>query len=535
MSVRRLLAGVAATSLAATALAMAAPAQADPSFVPDADDIVGVGSDTSMFALSYLADGHSGVAGYNAAGSARRLVSVDAKAFAADGVTQTNSATVVLRSGAAAINRPNGSTEGKNLLRPATNNADVSFARSSSAISSAEASDGLVGFPFAKDTLAMATSTTSNAPAALTEAQIVDIYEGDLTNWASVGGASGVIKPLIPQSGSGTRSFFVSELKRMNGGVDVAINNSVVVPVQEHSDALIKDDPNAVAPFSVGRAGLLGTLRIETGFSAGRALYNIVRQPDVGSDWAQGMFGPNGFVCSPAATSLILDAGFEQLLSASQGGKCGVTTTSSTAVSDLLTAKVTTTTTVAGTSATVGALSLTATVGGGGQLKPQGVVAFAIDGVVKGQGVVTGGKATLNATGLSAGLHKVRATFTPTGAAFNGSSSADVDVTVLAATPAPAPVAKATTKLVETYKSAYAKGAVVKGKVKVKESAAGAATGKVVIKRGTKVVGKGKVKNGVAVITLTKPLKKGKNKLVATYAGSSAFAASKLKFAIKIR
>ena len=532
MSVRRLLAGVATTSIMATALAVAAPAQADPPFVPDADDIVGVDSDTSMGALSYLAEGNAGVAGYNASAPARRLVSFDAKTFAADGVTQTNSTTVVLRDGSAAITRPNGSTEGKNLLRTG-GNPDVNFARSSSSISSAEASDGLVGFPFAKDTLAMATATTSNAPAALTEAQIVDIYEGELTNWATIGGANGVIKPYIPQSGSGTRAFFVAELKRMNGGVDVVINNSVVVPAQEHSDAPIKDDANAVAPFSVGRAGLLGTLRIESGFTAARALYNIVRQPDVSSEWAQGLFGPNGFVCSPAATSLILDAGFEQLLSASQGGKCGVTTTSSTAVSDLLTAKVNTTTTVAGTSASAGALTLTATVAGGGQLKPQGVVAFAVDGVTKGQAVVTGGKATFNTAGLSAGVHKVKATFTPTGAAFNGSSSADVDVTVQAAPPAP--VVKAATKLAETYKATYAKGAVIKGKVKVKESATGAAAGKVVIKLGTKTVGKGTVKNGVALIKLTKPLKKGKNKLVAKYAGNSAFAASKLKFVITIK
>ncbi|RYC05707.1 Ig-like domain repeat protein [Nocardioides zhouii] len=532
MSVRRLLAGVAAASLATTALAMAAPAQADPSFVPDADDIVGVGSDTSMFALTYLADGNAGVAGFNASNPARRLVSFDAKTFAPDGITQTNSTTVTLRAGSAAITRPNGSTEGKNLLRTG-GNLDVNYARSSSSISTAEASDGLVGFPFAKDTLAMATSKTSNAPAALTEAQIVDIYEGDLTDWATIGGASGQIKPYIPQPGSGTRNFFVAELKRMNGGVDVVINTSKVAPVQEHSDAPIKDDPNAVAPFSVGRAGLLGTLRIETGFSAARALYNIVRQPDVSSEWAQAMFGTNGFACSPAATSLILDAGFEQLLSSSQGGKCGVTTTSSTAVSDLLTAKVNTTTTVAGASATAGALTLTATVGGGGALKPQGVVAFSVDGATRGQGVVTGGKATVNLTGLTAGAHKVKAVFTPTGAAFNGSSSADTDVTVAAA--APAPAAKAKTTLKETYKASYAKGAVVKGKVKVKESATGAATGKVVIKRGTKTVGKGTVKNGVVVIKLTKTLKTGKNKLVATYAGNSAFVASKLKFTITIK
>ncbi len=166
-----------------------------------------------------------------------------------------------------------------------------------------------------------------------------------------------------------------------------------------------------------------------------------------------------------------------------------------------------------------------------------GLVTFFLDGAGTATGTpvpLTGGKATKALTGLSAGAHTVIAKFTPgRSSVFLGSQSAATSVSVLASTPAP--VAKAKTTLKETYKASYAKGAVIKGKVKVKESVTGAATGKVVIKRGTKTVGKGTVKNGVAVITLTKPLKKGKNKLVATYAGSSAFAASKLKFVITLK
>ena len=531
MSVRRLLAGVATTSVVAAALAVTAPAQADPSFAPDADDIVGVGSDTSMFALTHLADGHAGVAGYNAGGAAQRLVSFDAKTFDAAG-TQTNSAQVTLRAGTAPVNRPNGSTEGKNLLSPATNNANVNYARSSSGLSAAEAADGLVAFPFAKDTLAMATAATSNAPASLTEAQILGIYKGEITNWSQVGGASGTIAPMIPQDGSGTRSFFESELKRMNGGAAVAVDYTKVTKVQEHSDAPIKDNPNAVAPFSVGRAGLLGTLRVEQGFTAARALYNVVRQADVSSPWAQSLFGASGFLCSPGATSLILDAGFEQLLSQSQGGKCGVTTTTATATSDLLTAKVSTTTTVSGASASAGALSLAATVAGGGQLKPQGLVTFLVDGVAKANAVLTGGKATANLAGIAPGAHTVRAVFAPTGAAFNGSQSADVAVTVAAPAP-PVVVVKAATTLAEKFKKSYAAGKAVKGKLVVKEAAAAAATGKVVVKRGSKVVGTGTVRNGAVVLKL-KGLKKGRNKLKAVYTGDASFVGSKLAFVVTL-
>ena len=165
-------------------------------------------------------------------------------------------------------------------------------------------------------------------------------------------------------------------------------------------------------------------------------------------------------------------------------------------------------------------------------------MSFFLDGAASPTGTpvpLTGGKATKALTGIAAGAHTVVARFTPgSNSVFLGSQSAATPVSVLAATP-PAPIVKASTKLVETFKSSYAKGAVIKGKVKVKESATGAATGKVVIKRGTKTVGKGTVKNGVAVIKLTKPLAKGKNKLVAKYAGNSAFAASKLKFFITIK
>jgi hypothetical protein len=48
------------------------------------------------------------------------------------------------------------------------------------------------------------------------------------------------------------------------------------------------------------------------------------------------------------------------------------------------------------------------------------------------------------------------------------------------------------------------------------------------------IVGKGAIKSGKVTLTLKK-LKKGKNKLTATYAGDSKFAASKLKFKITVK
>ena len=527
MSVRRLFTGATAVSIVAASLALAAPAQAEPSpsFVPLATDVVGVGSDTSMNALNYLGNGNGGVAGYNATRTTGRLASFDA------GPTGT----IVLREGSAPVNRVtyNGSGNGKKALYGASENLDVDFARSSSKLNATEVSEGLQAFPFAKDTLAMATATTSNAPASLSKAQVVGIYKGELTNWSQVGGAAGPIAAKIPQSGSGTRDFFIAQLIAANSGVAFT---PVGAEVQEHDDTLIKADPNAIAPFSVGRAALLGTLRIEAGdFVAARALYNVVRIEDVANVDILSLFGPTGFACSPGAASLILDAGFEQLLPVAQGGECGRVTQAATA--NLATAKVTTTTGVAGTSAVAGAASLTATIAGGGASKPQGTVDFYLDGSATkvATAIVTGGKATKDLTGLAAGNHSVVAKFVPaSSSAFNASESASTVFSVVAATPVPVPVPKAATRLVEKFKASYPKALVYKAKVLVKETAVGAPTGKIIVKRGKKVVGKATIKAGKAVLKL-KGLKKGTNKLIAIYKGDSKFVGSKKKFKIIVK
>ncbi|GGD07757.1 Ig-like domain repeat protein [Nocardioides daphniae] len=526
MSVRRLFAGVAATSVLVSTAALVAPAQADPAFTPVASDVVGAGSDTSMYALSYLAEGHGGLTGYNAGRTTGRLVSFDAKTVDATG-TQTNSATVTLVQGASPITRPNGSGAGKSLLHGAGNNPDVDYARSSSGLNAAEKSANLQAFPFAKDTLGMAVAATSNAPVTLTPAQIVGIYAGDITDWSAVGGKAGTIVPLIPQAGSGTRSFFEGELTTMNSGVKVTLSKAVK-EVQEHDDSPVKDDPNAVAPFSVGRAGLLGTLRVTKGFEAARALYNVVRQADVAKPEITSIFGPTGFVCSPAAAPLIADAGFEQLLSQAEGGACGVATQDAPS---LATALVETSTTVAAVSKVAGALEITATVGGGGALKPQGLVEFTVDGRDAGTALLSGGRATRTVTGLSAGTHTVKATFVADeGTVFSGSVSSEGTFTV--AGPKAPVLVKSSLK--ETFKATNAKGKRAKGAVVVTLANKKKATGTVVIRDGKKVVAKGKVKNGRVTLTLKK-LAKGKRTLVATYTGPTSVKGSTLRFVIRQR
>ena len=520
MSVRRLITGATTASIVAASVALMAPAHADPTFVPVDSDLVGVGSDTSQFALAYLADGKDAVAGYNAGKAAARLVSFDA----------TGGGTVTLKAGATPITRPNGSGAGKALLYGAGNNADVDYARSSSAISATEKSNGLFAFPFAKDTLALATAKVSNAPATIAPADMVKIYDGTYTNWSQLGGTAGVIAPKIPQAGSGTRTFFTDQLKAANGGTAVTLAPSVA-EVQEHDAAPVQNDPNAVVPFSVGRNNVIGApLRIEGGFVAARALYNVVRQAAVGDATIVGLFGADGFVCSVAAKPLIEAAGFEQLARPAKGGICGQATQD--ASTNLATnTEVATSTTLAGTSTAGGAATLTATVAA--STAPDGLVNFYEGTTLVGTSPLTGGKATKALSGLTAGAHAYVAKYVPpTNSTFVASASAATTVNVLATTPVPA--AKAKSKIVEKFKPSYEMAKSYKGKVLLKETATDAPTGKIVVKLGKKTVGKGTIKAGKVTLTLKK-LKEGKNKLTATYAGDSKFAASKLKFKITVK
>lgn len=533
MFVRTSLTGVITATLAASALVLSATAAHaaatvdpdDTTFTPVAADVIGVGSDTSQNALFRVANA------YNAKTPAP---TAKLATFAA-----TSGGEIVLPS--ATINRPNGSGAGKALLYGSGNNADVDFARSSSSLNSNEVSAGLQAFPFALDTLKLAVSgdVASNAPATITPAQMVGIYNGSTTNWSQIGGTSGTIKPLIPQNGSGTRSFFIAQLTAANGGSPVTLAASVT-EVQEHDPAPIKDDANAVAPFSAGRAGLAGTaLRLEGGFSANRALYNVVRSTDVGNADILGIFGESGFTCSEAARADIEAAGFKQLATAENGGVCGSPTQSATS-NFTITAEpdpepISTTTSLTATSPSARALNLVATVSG--STTPTGSVTFVEDGsgTPLGTVVLSGGTATLNLTGATPGTYTITATYTPTADSLFVTSMGSATVTVLAPEPEPT---KVTSKLSEDFKKAYqgTKRATGVVSVALKGAPSSKATGEIVVKEGKKTVGTGTLKKGKATITLKKKkLGKGKSKLIASWSGNTIAKGSKLSFSVKFK
>ncbi|MBU4335605.1 MAG: substrate-binding domain-containing protein [Actinobacteria bacterium] len=330
------LAGLSATS-----------ASADPT--PQTKDIIGVGSDTTQIAMNAVADGYkSGAlykAGYNAT-AASRLVSFDAF----NPVTGAKGDMITLRVGTSAIARPDGSGAGKALLYGTANNTAINFARSSSALSTAEVAAGLVAYPFALDQVAAGVAKNSTyAPAAISAAQLVKIYDGTYTNWNQLGGADAPITALLPQSGSGTRSFFLAQLKAANGNTDVVLASSVIQTVQEHDASVFAAYTNAVVPFSVGRAALAANTSLvqvtNTGtasdgnaaFNAKRAVYNVVRSADTSKAFVTSLFAEGAYLCGSSAKGAIASGGLTQLASAADGGVCGIPVTTTAGVSNFTT------------------------------------------------------------------------------------------------------------------------------------------------------------------------------------------------------
>jgi ABC-type phosphate transport system substrate-binding protein len=515
MHARKLFSGLAATAVATSVLALtAAPANAvyaaDPddtlNHAPTATDLVGVGSDTIQGVDARLADA------YNATSPASKVIS-----YAATGTGDTP-----MDSGAN-LARIVGSGAGKNLLHAGTNDPRVDFARSSSANSSGESADGLQSFPFAVDTLIMVKSgiAASHAPANLTIAQIVDIYKGTTTNWNQVGGTAGTIKPLIPQSGSGTRSFFTAQLQAANGGNPVTLGPAVT-EVTEHDPAPVQNDADAIAPFSLAKKSTLGNpaaVTTEPGFSADRAVYNVVRGTDVANAGVLAAFGTNGYWCSAAAKTIIQAQGFRQLFSPSAGGVCGQPTQNPT--TNLTAAFVTTTTTVTVTSASASSARIVAAVTGSSP--PSGTVAFFEGATQLASGVpLTSGQAVRVQT-TTPGTHTYRAVFTPAAnTAFVTSEGTGTGTVV-----------KATSSLSVDFPKTVKFGKKAKGDVTVTLTGSSSkATGTVTIKEGAKVVGTGTLVNGTVTIKLKK-LKPGKHKLTASWAGDANGSGSEATFKIK--
>jgi ABC-type phosphate transport system substrate-binding protein len=316
---------------AATFATLAGTAQADPAagVVPATTDLVGVGSDTTQGVLNTLTDHYN----TKSPAPADKAYSWDA----------TGSATITPKSGAATITRPNGSSAGISALIADGTTHNIDFARSSRTPKT-DGSEVNYGFiEFARDTVTYATATTSNVPTTLTTLDLNTLYG------SAAGSAACNRNAYLPQAGSGTRSFFLSSIGLTAAGT-CAKDTFGGAPVQEHSATPLLNDPNAIAPFSVGRAvGVSGiqvnsvddsvrpatkpnpseTARVNpadgqavtTGgvLAYDRPLFNVVRKADKTVSKFSSLFGSLGYICSNAtAKADIVAAGFRR------SSNCGV-------------------------------------------------------------------------------------------------------------------------------------------------------------------------------------------------------------------
>ncbi|MEE4490970.1 substrate-binding domain-containing protein [Streptomyces sp. BE230] len=297
----------AVVGIAALALgAMAVPASADPA-TGDYRVLAGVGSDTTQDVVNGLGtaiDSGDLIASYNALGSA----------------------TIKTRATGCEIARPNGSSAGINALRNAVDNNTgcLDFARSSRGVANTSSND-LTWIPFGKDAVTFAVRSDSALPQALTTAQLVSIYTCDTTTLNGV-----ALTPLLPQAGSGTRSFFLAQL----GLTEDTFGPCVDDTVQEHNGEAL-DSAGDIAPYSVAqyiaqgneidgvidRRGdaVLGSVNgvqpqltdgtLNTAFPFNRDVYNVVPTAELGDATIAAAFvGATSKVC--AQTAVINTYGF---------------------------------------------------------------------------------------------------------------------------------------------------------------------------------------------------------------------------------
>jgi ABC-type phosphate transport system substrate-binding protein len=338
---------VVGAALAAIGLS-AAQALADPPTTPQTIDIVGTGSDTTQFVVDQFSTD------YNAT-----VASTDPHLYSWDAV---GSSPITEKAGCGSRTRPNGSGAGITELEAnLTSSLDstkfcVDFARSSRARAATDPST-IVFIPFAIDAVTWSANSTSNAPADLSTNELTAIYSCDASllgtghtgpvTWDEVGGTgTAAVVPVIPQSNSGTRAFFLQKIGNPTLGSCVKGQDNSVEE-NEGTNAIFSgaDAANIVFPYSVAvylaqtehnhGAGDQGSLVlknvntkspttvsgsghiINSNFDYVRDVYNVVRNAGTGSTRAvpgylQAIFGHGvrtGWICTNAGPE-IADYGF---------------------------------------------------------------------------------------------------------------------------------------------------------------------------------------------------------------------------------
>lgn len=244
MKMKKVVALGAAVGVALAGLGLALPANAE----PVSNGYVLVGSDTLQDSTNAILNGTSiGGAPVRVTSGGNTLGSFDA----------FGSPAIQTKSGGAYFGRPAGSGAGVNALRASITGANysgnagvparqitgqVDIARSSSSAGSNANSNGLLAYvPYGRDAVSYAYNSSNSDLANLTTAQLKQIYEAN----SPVTIGSTVVKPRIPQNGSGTRSFFLSAIGVSTLGSTVPDTNNTTA--ENDATVLAADE---IIPFS---------------------------------------------------------------------------------------------------------------------------------------------------------------------------------------------------------------------------------------------------------------------------------------------
>jgi len=231
---------LAASACLATLSLTVGSALADPATTPR--NLNGTGSDTTQGVMNAL----SKVVAIN---NVLQIGSWDA-ATASGQTFDTGKA------GCSSVPRPSGSNNGIIALVNARNANPpthcLQFARSSTDNHTAHVGDHLTYIPFATDAVSYTITETSNINRNLSVATLLKIYTCD----PSV--PAGTFEPLLPQSGSGTRKFFLENILHVPGGdvsnytathtcVKDSLNGN---PLLENTGNLLQNDKQ-IEPYAI--------------------------------------------------------------------------------------------------------------------------------------------------------------------------------------------------------------------------------------------------------------------------------------------
>ena len=368
---RKLAAGI-AVAAAVAVVASAVPALADPptsggkQVVPGTVDIVSVGANTDENLFNALSGAWDKTITPKQHGAAHPYIySWNATV---PGSTSTAKVTIKqVKKGCAPITRPNGSGAGLTALDESQvidkTVHCVDFSRSSSGRSATSPPPKVGGVGYValatdavtwavRDTGATKTVPASYAPKSLTLAQLKAIFSCSVTNWKQVGGGNAPIKAYLPQSGSGTLSFWLKklgltapgscapELLEENQGQSKQFNSPDAIFIYSvadwvaqkyHSPLPGKKATASQNQFGTDQVGFLGLGKIAgvsplttakvptinkafktTGFT--RTIYDIVRYASTANHipaYLNKFLGRTGYFCaSKTAIGLLEDYGF---------------------------------------------------------------------------------------------------------------------------------------------------------------------------------------------------------------------------------